>query len=456
VPRGKGLGGSTLINGGIYVRGQGRDFDGWAQRGATGWGSEAVMPYFRRLECYAGGADDGLGGRGRTGPVKIVEVGMRHPLIDAFMAAAEQAGHRINSDYNGADQDGACRYQVTQHGGRRWSAREAYLQPAFGRPNLRVETDAFVERIEIEAGRAVAAIYRQGGRVLRVRARREIVLAAGAIQSPQLLELSGIGRPDVLNAAGLPIVHALPGVGENYRDHFCTRMNWRVREPITFNEQSRGLGLAKAVVQYALTGGGLLSLATGLVGGFIRTRAELEGPDVQYFFVPASYANAADRVLDRQPGMTIGVTQLRPNSKGSIHIVSPDPARQPAIRPNFLAVADDGEVLTAGMREARRIVSQPAFDRYRGEELNPGDAVESDEAWLDFSRRTGQTIYHPVGTCRMGTDPGAVVDPDLRVRGIAGLGVADASVMPTIVSANTQAAVMMIAERAADLIAARR
>jgi len=274
------------------------------------------------------------------------------------------------------------------------------------------------------------------------------------VQSPQLLELSGIGHPDTLTAAGIPVVHALSGVGNNYRDHFATRMNWRVKQPVTLNEQTRGLALAKAVAQYFLTRKGILTLGTGLAHGFVKTRPGLEGPDVQYFFMHASYANAADRSLDRQPGMTIGVTQLRPQSIGSIHVTSADPFKAPAIRPNFLAVQEDRDCLVEGMKLARRIIEQPAMDPYRAFEMNPGPDVRSDADFLEFARRTGQTIYHPVGTCSMGTGPAAVVDPRLKVIGLEGLRVVDASVMPTIVSANTAAAVMMIAEKAADMIKA--
>jgi len=260
----------------------------------------------------------------------------------------------------------------------------------------------------------------------------------------------------VLAAAGVPVAHALPGVGRNYRDHFCTRMNWRVTQPITLNEMTRGWRLAKAVAQYFLTRKGILTLGTGLAHGFVRTRPELATPDVQYFFMHASYANAADRVLDKLPGMTIGVTQLRPESRGTIHAKSPDPFAAPAIRPNFLDTEEDRRVIVEGMKIARHIVDQAPLDAFRQSEMAPGAACQSDADWLQFARENGQTIYHICGTCRMGTDERAVTDPHLRVRGIAGLRVVDASVMPTIVSGNTQAAVFMIAEKGADLILSER
>ncbi|AWB19710.1 FAD-binding protein [Methylobacterium currus] len=449
VPRGKGLGGSTLINGMIFVRGQPQDFDTWAQSGNRGWSWQDVLPYFRKLEHFEGG-DPEL--RGRGGPLHVTRVGVRHPLADAFIRAGTEAGYPANPDYNGASQEGFGYYQANQRNGRRWSARDAYLQPARTRPNLTVRTDAHVLRLDLDGNRVTGVTYRRDGREERVSARAEVILAAGAVQSPHLLELSGIGRPEVLAAAGIPVRHALPGVGENYRDHYATRMNWRVKVPVTLNEATRGWRLGLAVGQYFLTRRGILTLGTGLAHGFVRTRPDLAGPDVQYFFMHASYANAADRTLDREPGMTIGVTQLRPESRGTIHAVSGDPLRPPAIRPNFLDVRSDQEALIEGMRIARRVIAQPAMDPYRAHELNPGAGVQSDDEWLDFARRNGQTIYHPVGTCSMGQGPEAVVDERLRVRGLDGLRVIDAAVMPTEVSANTQAAVMMIAEKGADLI----
>ncbi len=449
IPRGRGLGGSTLINGMIYVRGQQGDFDSWAQMGCQGWSFDEVLPYFRRLEDYAGGASEW---RGRGGPVPVMEVRERPAIANAFIAAAGELGFAANDDYNGARQDGFGYYQVNQRKGRRVSAAAAYIEPARSRRNLEIRTSACATQIVLEGDRAVGVTYRRGEAVRTVRARCEVILAAGAIQSPQLLECSGIGDPEVLARAGVATRVALPGVGANYIDHFCTRMNWRVRVPVTLNELTRGPRLGLAVAQYYLTRTGILTLGTGLAYGFVRTRPGLSGPDVQYFFMHASYANAAERKLDRQPGMTIGVTQLRPESRGTIHITAPDPAQPPAIRPNFLATETDRDCMVAGMRIARNIIDQPAMAPYREAEMSPGPRCESYEQWLDFARSNGQTIYHAAGTCRMGIDSGAVVDPSLRLRSLRGLRVVDASVMPTIVSGNTQAAVLMIAEKASDMI----
>jgi choline dehydrogenase-like flavoprotein len=453
VPRGKGLGGSTLINGMIYVRGQPQDYDSWAQSGCRGWSFDDVLPFFRKLEDYDG-PDRGTASplRAKGGPLPLTTVAIRPAIGEAFIAAAGEAGYGRNPDYNAETQDGFGYYQVNQKNGRRISAADAYLKPAMRRPNLKVLTNSHVLTVDLDGKRAIGVTAKVGGERRSFRVRGEVVLTAGAAQTPQLLELSGLGSPKVLHALGIEVKHALPGVGENYIDHFCTRMNWRVKQKVTLNEQTRGFQLVKAVAQYAATRQGILTLGTGLVHGFVRSREGLDGPDVQYFFMHASYANAAERVLDNHPGMTLGVTQLRPQSRGSIHAASPNPSIGPVIRPNFLAAEEDRRAIVEGMKIARHIVEQPAMDTYRERETSPGAECRSDEDWLAFARANGQTIYHIAGTCRMGGDPAAVTDPTLKVNGIAGLRIADASIMPTMVSGNTQAAVFMIAEKAAALL----
>ena len=444
VPRGKGLGGSSLINGMIFVRGQKQDYDGWAQSGATGWSFDDVLPYFKKLERFDGGADEW---RGADGPMSVQRVKLRPEIAEAFIAAGEQAGFPRNPDYNGASQEGFGYYQVTQKDGRRWSAADAYLRRAENRPNLSIITGAHVTRLLLDGRNVTGVEYQQDGRTLSVHAGHEVIMAAGSVQTPQILELSGIGDPTHLSDVGIETRHALPGIGNNYRDHFCTRMNWRVKKPVTLNEYAQGWRLAGAVAQYFATRTGILTLGTGLVHAFIKTRPELTTPDVQFFFMHASYANAADRKLDKEPGMTIGVTQLRPDSVGSIHVKSPDPYMMPAIKPNFLSARGDAETLIEGMKMARRVIAQPAMDPYRAYEMSPGEEVQTDAQWLDFARSNGQTIYHPVGTCAMGIGPRAVVDPSLRVIGLGGLRIVDASVIPLMVSANTEAAVLMVAEK---------
>lgn len=448
IPRGRGLGGSSLINGMIYVHGQPGDYDQWAALGATGWSAQTVLPYFAKLENYA----FAQAARGRHGPMHIDQVRERFPIASAVLEAARQAGHADNPDYNGVSQDGFGYYQVAQKQGQRWSVYDGYLQPALARSNLKVQTDAMVVKLEFEGKRCVGVSYQHGDELKTVRAGKQVILAAGAVQSPQLLEVSGVGDPQRLASLGVPLVHPSPQVGENYIDHYATRMNWRVKNAATLNETTRGLSLVKSVLQYALTRRGILTLGTGLVHGFVRSAPEVATPDVQYFFMHASYANAAVRALDTEPGMTMGVTGLRPSSRGSIHAQSASMLDAPAIRPNFLATEEDQQCLVNGMKIARDLMRQPAIARYVDHEMSPGKSVQTDDEWLHFARENGQTIYHPIGTCRMGSDEQAVVDPRLRVNGIEGLRVVDASVFPSMVSGNTQGAVMAVAERASDLI----
>lgn len=449
VPRGKGLGGSSLINGMIFVRGQKEDYDQWAQMGATGWSFDDVLPYFKKLESFEEGASAMRGG---DGPMAVERVKLRPEIAEAFIAAGEQAGFPRNPDYNGETQEGFGYYQVTQKRGRRWSAADAYLRRAESRRNLVVYTGAHVTRLILDGRRVTGVDYERHGERHSVQARREVVMAAGAVQTPQILELSGIGDPSHLAAVGIEVRHALVGVGNNYRDHFCTRMNWRVKKPVTLNEYAQGWRLAGAVAQYLTTRSGILTLGTGLAHAFLKTHPEIATPDIQFFFMHASYANAADRKLDKEPGMTIGVTQLRPQSVGSIHVKSADPFAMPSIKPNFLSARGDAETLIAGMKMARHVVAQPALNPYRAYEMSPGEAVQTDTQWLDFARANGQTIYHPVGTCAMGTGPRAVVDAKLKAHGLGGLRIVDASVIPLMVSANTEAAVLMVAEKGADHI----
>ncbi|HEX5327408.1 MAG TPA: choline dehydrogenase [Acetobacteraceae bacterium] len=449
IPRGKTLGGSSSINGMLYVRGNPLDYNTWSQLGNRGWSYDSVLPYFKKSEHFEGTGDDT---RSKGGLLNVAHMIEHHEICDAVIEAAVQEGYPRNADYNNGHQEGFGYYQVTQKHGRRWSTARAFLDPARRRPNLHVETDAHATGIMLDGRRAVGVRYVQGGQPHEARCRGEVLVAAGAVKSPHLLELSGIGQPALLGQLGIPLRHELPGVGENYRDHFAPRMNWRVTRPITLNEQTRGLNFAREIVRYFVLHRGILTLTAGIVYGFVRTRPELEEPDVQYHFAHASYATAADRVLDREPGMTLGVYQCRPESQGSIHAKSPDPLINPAIRPNFLADELDRRTVVAGMKIGRRIIENAALDRYRAHEMNPGPGVQTDEQWLEFARRNGQTTYHVCGTCRMGQDRMAVVDDQLRVHGIEALRVIDASIMPTMVSGNTNAAVIMIAEKGADMV----
>jgi choline dehydrogenase len=449
IPRGRTLGGSSSINGMLYVRGNPLDYNTWSQFGNRGWSYDAVLPYFRKAEHFEPGGDDT---RGRGGPLNVIHMRERAELLDAFIDAAVDEGFPRNKDYNNGHQEGFGYYQVTQKNGERWSTARGFLDPARNRPNLRIETEALAGRVILEGKRAVGVAYTRGGVASEARANREVILAAGAVKSPHLLELSGIGQPELLSSLGIPVQHALPGVGENYRDHYAPRMNWRVKLRVTLNEQTRGLAFAREVVKYYTQRRGVLTFTGGLAYGFVKTRPELDEPDVQFHFAHASYASAQTRVLDHEPGMTLTVYQCRPESKGSIHARSNDPAAPPSIRPNFLADDIDQRVLLDGMKLGRRIINNRVLDKYRAYEMNPGDKVQTDSEWLQWARENGQTTYHVIGTCKMGPDPMAVVDDRLRVYGVGGLRVVDASIMPTVPSGNTNAAVIMIAEKGADMI----
>jgi choline dehydrogenase len=451
VPRGRTLGGSSSINGMLYVRGNPLDYNTWSQFGNRGWSYDSVLPYFRKAEHFGPGGDDT---RGRGGPLHVDHMRERAELTDAFIDAAADEGFPRNPDYNNGRQEGFGYYQVTQKNGERWSTARGYLDPVRHRPNLKIETEAYTTRILLEGKRAVGVAYTQGGVAREARCNREVIVAAGAVKSPHILELSGIGQGELLSSLGIPVAHDLRGVGENYRDHYAPRMNWRVKLPVTLNEQTRGLTFVKEILKYYTQRRGILTFTAGIVYGFVKTRPELEEPDVQFHFAHASYGNAQTRVLEREPGMTLTTYQCRPESKGSIHARTSDPVAAPAIRPNYLADPIDQQVLVEGMKIGRRIINNRMLDKYRAFEMNPGDRVQTDAEWLEFARANGQTTYHVVGTCKMGQDPMAVVDDQLRVHGMQGLRVIDASIMPTVVSGNTNAAVIMIAEKGADMIKA--
>ncbi len=452
IPRGKVVGGSSSINGMLYVRGNPIDFNTWAQLGNRGWSYDDCVPYFKKAETFERGGDDVRGG---GGPLNVADMRERHEMVDAFVKAGVERGHQANPDYNSGVQDGFGYYQVTQKDGRRHSAANAYLDPVRSRPNLHIETEARAKRLLLDGRRVTGVVYDVCGREKQALADGSVVVSAGAVQSPQILELSGIGDPAVLAANGIEVRHALRGVGENYRDHYAARIAWRVKQRITLNEQTRGLHLAKEAIKYLFTRRGILTWTAGIGHGFVKSRPELDTPDCQFFFAHGSF-DGITREFHREPGMTIGVYQCRPESKGSIHIRSPDPMAAPAIRPNFLSDPIDQAALVGGMRVAREVGEADALSKYRVFEMYPGQELTSDEALLDYARATGSTTYHVMGTCKMGTDhdPMAVVDDRLRVRGLDGLRVIDASVMPTMPSGNINAPVIMVAEKGAEMLLA--
>ncbi len=449
IPRGRLLGGSNAINGMLFVRGQLDDYDEWTRLGAAGWSWKEVLPWFRRLEDWAEGESET---RGAGGPIRVELPRQREKLCDAFLAAAREVGYRCNPDYNSGDQEGFGYYQCTQRSGRRFGVLDGYLRPSRGRPNLTVRTGALATRLRFADGRCTGVEYQADGGARLARARREVVVSAGTLGSPHLLELSGVGDPAVLADAGVQPVLDRREVGENFRDHFATRLRWRISERITFNERTRGLALLREGARYLGLRRGVLSMPIAIGFGFVRSSPDEPVPDLQFHFAPASYGAGSRRRLEKQPGMTIGVYPSRPQSRGSVHVRSPDPLGAPAIRTDFLGAEADRRRLMAGIGIARSIAKAPALAGYRREELCPGEEVQDEEALVAHLRAEGSTSFHPVGTCRMGTDPEAVVDPRLRLRGMADIRVVDASIMPAMVSGNTQAATMMIAERGAAMI----
>lgn len=457
-PRGKVLGGSSSINGLLYIRGQHADYDGWRQLGCAGWGWDDVAPYFRRAQHQERGACDW---HATGGPLNVSDVTTKHPVSDAVIQACEQAGIPRNNDVNAGSQEGATYYQLTVKNGQRCSAAVAYLHPAMNRPNLQVETNALAGRILFEGKRAVGVEFRQNGQRRVVMARAEVILAGGAINSPQLLQLSGAGPGELLKRHGIEVVADLPGVGENLQDHYVMSVRYRLKAGVvSVNEQSKGGRLAGEALKYLFQRKGLLTLSAAHIAAFCKSRPDLSGPDIQFHILPATMdldklVNEQKMELEASPGLTIAPCQLRPESRGHIRIKSPDPSVYPAIFANYLADPLDQEVAVAGLKWARKIGEAPALAPYVDHEMDPGAAVASDAHLLEFARLAGSTIYHPVGTCQMGHGPMAVVDDQLRVRGLEGLRVVDASVMPRLVSGNTNAPTIMIAEKASDMILGR-
>jgi choline dehydrogenase-like flavoprotein len=453
-PRGKTIGGSSAINAMIYMRGQAADYDHWRQLGLDGWGWDDVLPVFKRHEDHYLGASEFHGGGGEW---RVEAPRLTWKLLDTVRVAAEQAGIPPIPDFNTGDNEGSSYFQVNQKRGFRWSAARGFLKPVLSRPNLRLETSCHTERVLIEDGRAAGVVYRQNGVTKVARAQGEVILAAGAIGSPHLLKLSGIGPGEELGSHGIAVARALPGVGANLQDHLQLRMIYKVSGVPTLNEQYHSLfGRAKMGLDFALFQRGPLTMAPSQLGIFTRSRAGVEHADLEFHVQPLSLGKFGEP-LHKFPAFTMSVCNLRPTSRGEVRLASADSATPPRIQPNYLATEEDRRVAADSLRVGRRIVAQPALAPFAPEEFLPGPSIDdSEEALARAAGDIGTTIFHPVGTAKMGlpSDPLAVVDARLRVFGIRGLRVADASIMPTIVSGNTNSPTIMIAEKAAGMILA--
>ncbi len=448
-PRGRVLGGCSSINGMIYMRGQARDYDQWRQLGNAGWGWDDVLPYFRRSEDYSHGADD-LHGAG--GEWRVEEMRLSWEILDAFRAAAAEVGIPNTDDFNRGNNEGCGYFQVNQKSGVRWSTATAFLKPVRDRGNLTVMTHAQAKRITFDGRRASGVEIAQKGADKHVTARREVILASGAVGSPQLLQLSGVGPGELLQEFGIPVVHALKGVGENLQDHLQIRLAYKVQNTQTLNERANSLiGKVGMGLEYFLFKRGPLTMAPSQLGAFAKSDASRETPNLEYHVQPLSLEKFGEP-LHPFPAFTASVCNLRPESRGSIRIKSPDSLAPPAIRPNYLSAPADRQVAADAIKLTRSICAAPAMARFRPEEFKPGIEYSSDEELAKAAGDVGTTIFHPVGTARMGDDDMAVVDARLKVHGLDGLRVVDASVMPTITSGNTNAPVIMIAEKAADMI----
>jgi choline dehydrogenase len=448
-PRGKVLGGSSSINGLVYIRGQREDFDEWARLGNAGWGFDDVLPYFRKSEAYQHGASAYHGG---DGPLTVSELPDKHVLCDSFIEAAASVGIPRNDDFNAEQQEGAGYYNATARNGRRASSAVAYLRPARKRANLHALTDALVTRISFSERRAASVEYRRGDNDYIAHARKEVLLCGGSINSPQLLQLSGIGPRALLERHGVPVVLDAPDVGEGLQDHFYVRTVWRCNSPCTVNDDVRTLGGRIGMgLRYLLFRRGPLTVSGGYAGAFAKTRADVSRPDIQLYLINFSTDKMGTK-LHPFSAFTVSMSPLRPESRGSVRIRSADPAEAPAIQYNFLSADADKRVVADGLQRLHELMNTPGMQRHVVERYAPEPGDLSGEDWLEYAREVGGTVYHPTTTCRMGNDESAVVDDRLRVHGVSSLRVVDASIMPNVVSGNTNAAVIMIAEKAADMI----
>ncbi len=449
-PRGKVLGGSSSINGMLYVRGNALDYNTWAQQGCRGWSFDDVLPYFKKSEDFRGDGEDEF--RSKGGLLAVEPYRTILPLTHKFVEASEQAGYEFNKDYNGRFQEGVAYSQNTRDHRFRASTAQTFLKAAKGRKNLEVITEAYVTKLIFNEKRCVGVAYRIGNKDFEVRANKEVICSGGAINSPHILQLSGIGPADHLQDLGIGVVHDSPGVGANLNDHFVVRIVHKVKGAITLNQIADSIRVVPEVLKYAISGNGALTFGVTTAMVFCNSREGLAAPDLQLLFAPASSSIKVVGKLDEDPGMTLSICPVRPQSRGTVMAESPDPMEKAKIRPNYFGVEDDIHVMLSGVKQGQKIFAQPALQEYSIGEAVPGKPMETAEECVEFAKQRGVTIYHPVGTCKMGTDVMSVVDPRLKVIGVEGLRVIDASIMPGVTTGNTNAPSIMIGEKGAAMI----
>ena len=448
-PRGKGFGGSSSINGHLYVRGQPDDYNQWAQLGNLGWGYDDILPYFKKSEYRADGNDEY---RGKDGPLFVTDIVEKHPICEEFIKGSKELGIALQQDYNSGNQEGIFYYQRTIKNGMRFSASDAFLKPALKRKNLEIHSNTMVLNIIFENKKAIGLVCKKNNKIFKIFAEKEIILCAGAIGTPHLLQVSGVGNPEHLKNIGVSLVHESRNIGEGLQDHYAVRVSNSINKPVSLNERARGYKLALEIMKWFILKKGLISYSPAHVGAFLKSSPEIDLPDLQFVFTPASYTEGMIGKLQNTPGITCGVWQSRPHSRGYVKAISNDINAPPLIQPNYLKEQIDQDLMIEGVKRCRALLKTSNINEISLRENLPGKDIKTDKEILDYIRNNGGTVYHAIGSCRMGIDNNAVVNSELKVNGIQNLRIADASIMPTMPSGNTNAATMMIAEKASDLI----
>ena len=448
-PRGKGFGGSSSINGHLYVRGQPDDYNQWAQLGNLGWGYDDILPYFKKSEYRSNGNDEY---RGKDGPLFVTDIVEKHPICEEFIKGSKELGIALQQDYNSGNQEGIFYYQRTIKNGMRFSASDAFLKPALKRKNLEIHSNTMVLNIIFENKKAIGLVCKKNNKIFKIFAEKEIILCAGAIGTPHLLQVSGVGNPEHLKNIGVSVVHENKNIGEGLQDHYAVRVSNSINKPVSLNERARGYKLALEIMKWFILKKGLISYSPAHVGAFLKSSPEIDLPDLQFVFTPASYTEGMIGKLQNTPGITCGVWQSRPHSRGYVKAISNDINAPPLIQPNYLKEQIDQDLMIEGVKRCRALLKTSNINEISLRENLPGKDIKTDKEILDYIRNNGGTVYHAIGSCRMGIDNNAVVNSELKVNGIQNLRIADASIMPTMPSGNTNAATMMIAEKASDLI----